>query len=96
MNPRFVPRRIPMNPRFVPRRIPMIAIRFGRWIYSSGRWFTWVRVLLLGYIWTPFCWVSRRRPVDPGAPIPPFPLPPDPPLTLPDPPQWTGRRKCCK
>jgi hypothetical protein len=45
----------------------MIALRFGRWSSSRGRWFTWERIYWLGWKWTPFVWVSWRYPKSPLA-----------------------------
>jgi hypothetical protein len=38
----------------------MFLIRFGRWTYAGGRWFSWERFLIKGYIWTPFVKVEKR------------------------------------
>ena len=35
-------------------------INFQRWTSSHGRWFVRYRILLKGYIWTPFCTVWPR------------------------------------
>lgn len=39
----------------------MILIRFGRWNGAHLRFLVWERIYHKGYIWTPFCRVSRRH-----------------------------------
>jgi len=39
----------------------VIVLRLGRWNHHAASRFVYERIWWKGYIWTPFCWMERRR-----------------------------------
>ena len=39
----------------------MKVIKFGKWNYYAGKFYTFKRIYIRGYIWTPLCIMELRK-----------------------------------